>query len=493
MSALEKKVLNALLKGKADTSKLAKETGLKEDAVRKACEWLLTKGLIKVEERKSSSLSLSKEGSEYHQKGLPERRVLSYIAKERAPISELNKKFGEEVVKIATVWLRKDNLATIDAGYLKPTEHAQKHIKEKLPQEKVLDYVKEGKEIPPALERPLAELKKRGLIDVAETSGRSYEISVEGKKFAGKGLEITEELTNLTPELIITKKWTEKKFKEYDVNYPVPPTYPGKKHFVTQSIEHVKKIWLEMGFKEMEGPFIDTAFWNFDALFVPQNHSAREMQDTIFIDGKGKLPNSALVRKVREAHEHGVAGSTGWGGKWDEEMAKELLLRTHTTILSAKTIAALKKEDWPAKYCSVGAKCFRNEALDWKHLFEFNQVDGIVVDENANFRHLIGYLKQFFGKLGFDKARFRPSYFPYTEPSLEIDIFHPVHKKWVELGGAGIFRPEVTEPLLGEPVPVLAWGPGYDRMIMDYYKLLDIRDLYKNDVQKLRDTRMWLM
>jgi phenylalanyl-tRNA synthetase alpha chain len=492
LSVHEKKVLNYLLKSKADVVKLAKETGLKEDGVRKACELLVTKKLASVKEKKSRSFELTDEGKEYRQKGLPERRVLNYIEKDRAAIGDLNKKFGKELVKIATVWLRKDNLAVIEAGILKPTDHAEKHIKEKLPQEKALDYIGGEKDMPPAIKKSLAGLQKRNVIKIIESVEKTYEITAEGRKTVGRGLEITEEITNLTQELIVTKDWKRKKFKEYDVKYPVPVSYPGKKHFVTQSIEYVKKIWLEMGFKEMDGPYIDTSFWNFDALFVPQNHSAREMQDTLFIEGKGNLPDSSLVREVRKAHEEGVAGSTGWGGKWDEDIAKELLLRTHTTILSAKTLSELRKVDWPAKYFSVG-KVFRNEALDWKHLFEFTQVDGIVVDENANFRHLIGYLKQFFGKLGFEKARFRPSYFPYTEPSLEIDIFHPVHKKWMELGGAGIFRPEVTEPLLGEPVPVLAWGPGYERMIMDYYKIMDIRELYKNDVQRLRDMKAWLM
>jgi phenylalanyl-tRNA synthetase alpha chain len=130
--------------------------------------------------------------------------------------------------------------------------------------------------------------------------------------------------------------------------------------------------------------------------------------------------------------------------------------------------------------------------LDWCHLFEFNQTEGIVIDENANFKHLLGYLKRFFAKLGFPQARFRPAYFPYTEPSIEIDVFHPVHKEWVELGGAGMFRPEVVEPLLGEAVPVLAWGPGFDRIMMEYYKITDLRDLYKNDLSQLRGMRQWM-
>ena len=145
----------------------------------------------------------------------------------------------------------------------------------------------------------------------------------------------------------------------------------------------------------------------------------------------------------------------------------------------------------PVKYFAVG-KCFRNETVDWSHGFEFNQTEGIVVDRNANFRHLLGYLKEFFRKMGFENIRFTPSYFPYTEPSVEIHVFHNEKKIWLELGGAGIFRPEVVIPLFGEYIPVLAWGPGLDRTIMDYYNIKDLREMYRNDVKDLREKKGWL-
>ena len=136
-------------------------------------------------------------------------------------------------------------------------------------------------------------------------------------------------------------------------------------------------------------------------------------------------------------------------------------------------------------------KNFRNETIDWCHGFEFYQTEGIVVDDNVNFRHLLGYLQDFYKKMGFEKVRFRPAYFPYTEPSVEVDVFHPERKCWVELGGAGIFRPEITVPLLGIKTPVLAWGQGFDRIIMDYYAIKDLRELYKNDLKQLRDMKFW--
>jgi phenylalanyl-tRNA synthetase alpha chain len=150
--------------------------------------------------------------------------------------------------------------------------------------------------------------------------------------------------------------------------------------------------------------------------------------------------------------------------------------------------AGIKNKSY--KYFALG-KCFRNETVDWSHGFEFNQTEGIVVDENANFRQLLGYLKQFFSKMGYDKIRIRPAYFAYTEPSLEIDAWHPVHKKWLELGGAGMFRPEVTIPMFGKHVPVLAWGPGFDRIIMEFFGINDLRDMYRNDLNKLREMKIW--
>ena len=145
----------------------------------------------------------------------------------------------------------------------------------------------------------------------------------------------------------------------------------------------------------------------------------------------------------------------------------------------------------PVKFFALG-KNFRNEALDQTHLNEFNQTEGIVVDRKVNFRHLLGYLKQFFAKMGYPQARFRPAFFPYTSPSVEIDVFHPLHNKWVEFGGAGMLRPEVVVPILGEDIPVLAWGPGFDRIILEYWNIKDIRDLYKNDVQQLREWKVFL-
>ncbi len=327
---------------------------------------------------------------------------------------------------------------------------------------------------------------RRQIIEIVEKKEIEIKTTKLGQDLIKNGVKNVELIEQITPELLKSEKnWKGKKFRRYDITSPVPAISGGKRHFVNQSIDYGRKIWTDMGFKEMNGNMIISSFWNFDALFTAQDHPVREMQDTFFINKKTNLPDKKLVDEVKKSHEMGVGGSKGWQYKWDAELSKKMVLRTHTTSISSQALAKLKEQDLPVKFFAIG-KCFRNETVDWSHGFEFNQSEGIVVDKNANFRHLLGYLKQFYKKMGFEKIRFRPSYFPYTEPSVEIDVWHPERKIWFEIGGAGMFRPEVTIPLLGKHIPVLAWGPGFDRSLMDYYKIQDLRELYKNYLTQLR-------
>ncbi len=482
----EKRILLAL-NGPMGQRELAKATGLNPDSVAHASLWLMSKGLVRISEKRKALLSLGKEGKEYLKEGLPERQALMAIGG-GTTASELEKKLGKGKFRIAMAWLMRKRLARSENGKLTLTAEGRKVLTKKMPEEEALEAIAAGKGI---AEKEAGVLKGRGdLIRVTEDVARVISITPKGKKLVAGGITAATGANQLTPEMLQDGSWREMEFRPYNVSAVVPSVYPGRRHFAKQAMEYVRKVWLEMGFQEMEGPIINTSFWNFDALFTPQEHPVRDMQDTFFLKQKGELPEGGIVDRVRAAHELGTEGSIGWGYSWDPEKARELVLRTHTTVLSAMAIAKLKKEELPAKLFSVG-RCFRNEALDWSHLFEFNQVEGIVVGGGVNFKHLLGYLKQFFSKLGFEKARFRPAYFPYTEMSVEIDVLHP-RGEWVELGGAGMFRPEVVVPLLGEDIPVLAWGPGFDRIIMDYYSIRDIRELYKNDVQQLRTMRQWM-
>jgi phenylalanyl-tRNA synthetase alpha chain len=268
----------------------------------------------------------------------------------------------------------------------------------------------------------------------------------------------------------------------------------GKKHFYKNVIDEAKRIWLEMGFQEMQGEFVVPSLLNFDALFTPQDHPARELQDTFFLE---KPAQSSLegfgdkVEKIGNVHEDGGdTDSEGWGYDWSREEGSRNVLRTHTTAVSAETLHRIdiEEEELPKKYFKI-ARNFRNETVDATHLPEFIQTEGIVVGEDLNFRNLKGYISKFFERMGYDEFRLIPSYYPYTEMSVEVQVKHD--GEWVGLGGAGMFRPEVVKPLLGREVPVLAWGLGFGRIAFLQMGLDDIRDLYRNDIENLEKTPVW--
>ena len=242
----------------------------------------------------------------------------------------------------------------------------------------------------------------------------------------------------------------------------------------------MRQILLEMGFIEMHGGIVQSAFWNFDALFQPQDHPAREMQDTFYLKEEAPLP--AGWERLRDMHEHGgETSSTGWGGKWNPEKAKQCVLRTHTTSLSIQYLVNHPKP--PVKSFCIG-RVYRREAIDPTHTPEFEQLEGIVMDKGVTFRHLLGFLKEFYQRMGFEDVRFRPGFFPYTEPSVEPEIWVD-GLGWVEMGGAGVFRQEVTAPW-GVTCPVLAWGLGVSRVAMFRLGLKDLRQLYQSDLEWIR-------
>ena len=438
-------------------------------------------------------------GKKYKEEGLPEKRFLQVISNEFKGLNIIVKKakLNREEATACIGLLKQKKAIEIqkadDFLHIKITEQGKDLLKKGFPEENFLakSFPFSLTEIEEKEKKVLEELQKRKeIIALEEKKKITIDLTDLGKKLASHDLR-GEVINRLTTGMLKTGEWKNKIFRAYDVEVNVPAKFPGKKHFVNQAIEDIKKIWLEMGFKEMTGNYVHSAFWDLDALFVPQDHPAREMQDTYYLEGSAELPEKVLS-EVKKVHETGEGtASSGWGYQYSHAEAAKILLRTHTTVLSAITLAALKREDLPAKFFVVG-KVFRNETLDWKHLFEFYQVDGIVIDPDANLQHLKGYLTQFYKKMGYLKVRMRPGFFPYVEPGLEVDVFHPLRKEWVELGGAGIFRPEVTKPLLGFECPVLAWGQGMERIIAEYWKINDIRELNQNNVKQLREQKIWL-
>jgi phenylalanyl-tRNA synthetase alpha chain len=497
---LERKVVPFL--GKASTLKeVMRLSSLSEAEAMRALQWLENKDVLKIDSSVRETIKLDTNGAEYVKKGLPERRFLKAIEAAPVPMKDIGKvaSLSDDEVTVCLGLLRSKAAITIDKGLIAITDHGRNISGREWLEEQFLGKLETQEVLPADLapeERFAYDIfrKRKSIIKNDLEKIKSFTLTDLGHVLSGADIGVSGSVEHLTPSMLKDGSWKGKTFRRYDVSTTVPDVYRGKRHFVNQATDYAKQVWVEMGFKEMQGPMVNTCFWNFDSLFTAQDHPVRDLQDTFYMKNPavGKLPDAKLVENVKAMHEHGGnIGSLGWQYKWNPDVAKRIVLRTHTTVLSAKTLAAIKKSDWPAKFFAVG-RCFRNEAIDWSHLFEFNQTEGIVVDKDANFRHLLGYLKRFFAKLGFAQARFRPAYFPYTEPSIEIDVFHPVHKKWLELGGAGIFRPEVVEPLLGEQVPVLAWGPGFDRIMMEYYKITDLRDLYRNDLSQMRKMRQWM-
>ncbi len=494
LSPIERKVLPLLREEEQTVDNLVTEE-LDKTTILRALAFLKNKNLVMITQQESQIIDLGVFGIQYSKKGLPERILLNALLKEKEiAIRDIKAKtrLSDNEAKVSLGTLKRKALVEIQKGIIVLTAQPSSITKKSLEEQFLETLPKPLENLEPQEKLALENLKKRKeIIEIKEQKTITTQLTELGKKISSMNIK-SDMIEQLTPKILKSNIWNSKKFRRYDLTTPVPRIYGGKRHFVNQATDSAKQIWLDMGFKEMTGKMSITGFYNFDALFTAQDHPVREMQDTFFIkDMIGKLPSKEKIEQVKKSHEGGCDGSLGWCTKWKEEDAKKVLLRTHTTPWSIQTLHEIaKSNEFPAKYFALG-KCFRNETVDWSHGFEFNQTEGIVVDKDANFRQLLGYLIQFFKKMGYENLRIRPAYFPYTEPSLEIDVFHPVHKKWVELGGAGMFRPEVTIPIFGKHVPVLAWGPGFDRIITQFFKINDLRNMYKNNINQLREMKYW--
>ncbi|MHA1197131.1 MAG: phenylalanine--tRNA ligase subunit alpha [Promethearchaeota archaeon] len=317
-------------------------------------------------------------------------------------------------------------------------------------------------------------------------------LTEKGKAINIKDIKELKQVSKITSDMIIRGTWKEYELKPFNVTIPGPSLKAGKTHPLINLINEIREVFLSMGFTEIRGPIVESAFFNFDALFQPQDHPARELHDTFYLNNPktAKLPSRDRVLAVKTTHENGGdSGSLGWQYEWSEEIAKKTLLRTHTTATTIRRLAQFyeRNEKKPVKVFSVD-RVFRNEKVDKSHLAEFTQIEGIVIDDNVTLCDLIGLLSEFYRKLGFKKIVTRPGFFPYTEPSMEVSVYFDKLGEWLEMGGSGIFRPEVTYPWgIKEPTRVLAWGQGLERIAMLYYDRNDIRDFYINPIKWLRN------
>lgn len=452
-------VIEALKKHKYENKKyvsieeLQKLTGIQVDSLRRVLEVLRSSSHISLETKESPTYKISQELESYMKPGsfFPEYSVFQK-ALESKPIGSLSEQEKSKGLK----WAKAKGFVTIENGTLKALKTLDEVEKELKKIKELVSRLPTNHKIPDDSKTLLEELEKRNLVEV-KLKKETF-ISYTGKEYAAEA--------------------------SFNVSTPAEDAQLGKNHIITVMANKVRSIMVELGFEEMEGDIVESSFWNFDALFQPQDHPARELADTFYVKGKDEPSDKDIVKKIKAEHEK------FWKSDWKIEEASKKVLRTHTTAVTARYLSNLSKnkDKNPKKYFAIG-RVFRNEATDYKHLAEFHQVEGIVVYENATFSDLLGILKEFYKRLGFEKIRFRPSFFPYTEPSLEIEVYFESRKQWMELGGAGILRPQVSIPLAGT-YPVLAWGLSLERPLMLSLGLEDIRDLYKNDLDFLEKTRM---
>lgn len=463
-----------------------------------ACDWhdqaqavgsgqgLADAGLVSVDERVSAIWTLGDEGERAHADGLLEARLWNWLVAQpesARSMSDLNSSGFERHETGPGVGLLKGLGVEIIAGNL--TFEGDATMVEALLAEKAdfLTAMVEGVSEDSLESSMLAHFKgRKDLVVSSETVARFWTITASGQAVDSSELVEAPQIADITPELLQGDAWRSAEFKPYDITLESANPMTGKAHPMQALIERIRSIFLEMGFSEISGNYVTSAGWNMDALFIPQDHPAREMQDTFYLDNPDSIEiEDEHLAVWQEIHEHGGdTGSLGWGGKFSSEIAQRGLLRTHTTVNTIRHLAENPKE--PCRVFSIG-RVFRKESIDRTHLPEFHQIEGIIMEPGANLPMLVTTLKTFYAKMGYPEVRVRPAYFPYTEPSLEVEI--KWRGKWLELGGAGIFRPEVTEPL-GCSAPVCAWGMGLERLAMLVLDLDDIRQLYISDLEWLR-------
>jgi phenylalanyl-tRNA synthetase alpha chain len=482
-------------------SKLAEELNLDYIVLMSAVNDLIEAGLGGFKEEEIFQISLNHEGLSYLEKGLPERQLLDILLKKKIreiPIEEFvnSSKFEKDIFYIGISnmkknrWISQSKATGESKIFLIAEEFPETETEiflKKFAQQNIINYSDLTKN--DLMQYDL--LNKRKLMNKSQKTQRIIYLTERGKKIKLSEIEELQQISKITSEMLSSGTWMNYNLKPFDITKPGPLLKAGKLHPMINLINQIREIFISLGFTEIRGPIVESAFFNFDALFQPQDHPARELHDTFYLDNPkiSKLPEKDRVRAVKETHESGGdSGSLGWGYEWDENIAKKTLLRTHTTATTIRRLAEYYRNNDmpPIKVFSID-RVFRNEKVDKSHLAEFTQIEGIVIGERVTLCDLIGVIKEFYKKIGFEKVITRPGFFPYTEPSMEIAVYYDKLGKWLEMGGSGIFRPEVTYPWgIKNPIRVLAWGLGLERLAMLKFEREDIRDLYINPIKWLR-------
>lgn len=462
---------------------VAESTALSRDTAAGAVFALEEEGYVHVDTHESERLSLTEEGEDYVEAGLPELRLHDaavQIAGADNPVdigtlvdhAELS---GNEV-EIALA-----NLARKDYGRIENGEVIVDQLAIEDEESKALDQLSANEALGMIDEGVLERLERRNLIDRQDRTRRTVSLTAAGRDLIEEGIEPRESIGELTSRDITSGDWRDATFAEYNVSADAPVVHSGSEHVLRRTAERVKDVLIGMGFREMQGPHIDADFWINDCLFMPQDHPARTHWDRFELGEPTRIEHlpEDLIERVERAHREGVGvDGDGYHSPWDEETSRELALRGHTTSLSARHLAGIARGELepPQRFYSV-EKAYRNDTIDATHLLEFFQIEGWVMAESLSVRDLMGTFTEFYEHFGITDLEFKPHYNPYTEPSFELFGTHPRTGELIEIGNSGIFRPEMLEPL-GVDCDVMAWGLALERLMMLVTGAEDIRDVH---------------
>ncbi|MGL4987202.1 MAG: phenylalanine--tRNA ligase subunit alpha [Treponemataceae bacterium] len=482
--------------------KLQNELEYKEGHANQAFSWLVAKGLAQVVQRTPAVFfEITPLGLEQASSGTPEQQVISYLKEKKSSLlPELASNLGFEQKDIGSVFglLSKEGVLVMDSE--KKVSLTAKSLPDRIKKTELL-LQKAAKNKNSLLSQSMLsddELqiigtlsKKRGAADVpfriVEREVVVYillPIVSEVKSFLDKSGITGSEIGSLTSSLLVSGSWKGETFRSYNISVPPARIIPGRTNSYVSFLESVKDKLASLGFEEFDGDLVETEFWNSDALFMPQFHAARDIHDVYYLKEPthAKKIDEPFLTNIAQAHKNGGnTGSRGWNYNFDNDFTRRLILRSQGTVLSAHQLATAKK---PGKYFGI-ARVFRYDKVDATHLSDFYQTEGIVLGDEVSLKTLLGFLEMFAVEIaGATDIKYVPGYFPFTEPSIEVHIKHPV-LGWFELGGSGIFRPEVSRSL-GVDCPVLAWGIGIDRMALMALGLNDLRELFSSDIDHVR-------
>jgi phenylalanyl-tRNA synthetase alpha chain len=497
---LEVKILRHVKPGEEiSAERLVDELSFKIGQCNQAFSWLLGKECIAELRREARTVyELTEVGREYVQKGSPEERIVDLIEREGPQkMPDISAALGLENKDTGSAYglLSKEGVLAMDEE-----KRVRKQGERSERMQLVRSLLERGAEAGELVESQLSAEEKKAIAGISKKRGASsvpfktadretvvYQLTETGaavrQQLFDQGVT-GEEIGTLTPDMLADGSWKQATFREYSINTPPNRVLLGRRNPYNEYLHWVKDKLRSLGFEEFDGPLVETEFWNGDALFMPQFHSARDIHDVYYV----KHPSHAheiqqpYLNQVAAAHEDGwTTGSRGWGYTFDRDFTRRQILRSQGTVLSAKQLPEAKV---PGKYFGI-VRCFRYDQVDATHGADFYQTEGIVLGEEVNLRTLLGLLKMFAEEVaGAEDVKYVPGYFPFTEPSIEVHIKHP-ELGWFELGGSGIFRPEVSKAL-GVEVPVLAWGLGIDRMALMHLGLNDLRELFTPNIESVR-------